>query len=146
MTTLITKIITHLSQDYWKSVTLRQAILREPLGLFFSFAELATENDSFHLGLFDENEKIIASLILKPINTKEIKMRQVAVDSSYQKKGYGKILVDFSEKLAKENQFDIITLHARQTAIPFYLRLQYQIEGNEFQEVNIPHFKMKKKL
>lgn len=146
MTTLITKIITHLSQDYWKSVTLRQAVLREPLGLFFSFAELATENDSFHLGLFDENEKIIASLILKPINTKEIKMRQVAVDSSYQKKGYGKILVDFSEKLAKENQFDIITLHARQTAIPFYLRLQYQIEGNEFQEVNIPHFKMKKKL
>lgn len=146
MTTLTTKIITHLSQDYWKSVTLRQAVLREPLGLFFSCAELATEDDSFHLGLFDENEKIIASLILKPINTKEIKMRQVAVDSSYQRKGYGKILVDFSEKFAKENQFDIITLHARQTAIPFYLRLQYQIEGNEFQEVNIPHFKMKKKL
>lgn len=138
--------ITHLSQDYWKSVVLRQAILREPLGLFFSCEELEAEKDSFHLGLFDNKRQIIASLILKPIDENEIKMRQVAVSNDYQNKGFGKILVDFSEKFAQEKKFKFISLHARQTAVPFYLKLNYTIEGNEFEEVGMPHFKMKKNV
>ncbi|TAE73943.1 MAG: GNAT family N-acetyltransferase [Bacteroidetes bacterium] len=144
------KIIEHLSQDYWKSITLRHKILREPLNLYYSGAELDTEKDSFHIGLFDENNKIIGVLILKPIHEqeteKELKMRQVAIDEDYQSKGFGKMLVDFAERLAKEKKYEIISLHSRQTAIAFYTKLDYTIESETFKEIGIPHVKMKKKL
>ncbi len=142
------KMIEHLSQDYWKSVTLRHTILREPLNLYYSGAELDTEKDSFHIGLFDEKNKIIGILILKPIHEeeKELKMRQVAIDNEYQGKGFGKILVQFAEKLAQEKKYTLITLHSRQTAIEFYTKLNYTIESETFKEIGIPHVIMKKNL
>jgi predicted GNAT family N-acyltransferase len=39
-----------------------------------------------------------------------------------------------------------IELHARETAVPFYLNLKYLAIGNQFFEVDIPHFKMTKEL
>lgn len=73
-------------------------------------------------------------------------MRQVAVHADFQRKGVGKLMVDFCEKLAIQNGMKTISLHARETAVPFYLSLQYCKVGNQFLEVNIPHFKMTKEL
>jgi predicted GNAT family N-acyltransferase len=39
-----------------------------------------------------------------------------------------------------------MVLHARETAVPFYLKLGYEVVGGQFEEVGIPHFKMEKKL
>jgi len=73
-------------------------------------------------------------------------MRQVAVDGTYQAKGIGKKLVEYSERLALEKNFDKIILNARDTAVKFYLKLGYRIEGEMFIEVEIPHYRMSKKL
>jgi hypothetical protein len=73
-------------------------------------------------------------------------MRQVAVHTDFQRKGVGKLMVDFCEKLAFQNGMKTIYLHARETAVPFYLSLEYSIVGNQFLEVNIPHYKMTKEL
>jgi predicted GNAT family N-acyltransferase len=37
-------------------------------------------------------------------------------------------------------------LHARATAVPFYLRLGYTVVGEPFEEVGIPHRGMEKAL
>lgn len=130
-------------EEYKKEIELRYKILRQPLGLNYTQEQLDAEKDEFHFAAFD-GEKLIGCLLMKAIDNEEIKMRQVAVDGSYQGKGVGKALVLFSEKFTSENGFKFITLHARKTAVPFYERLRYQIIGDEFTEVTLPHYKMEK--
>lgn len=130
-------------EDYKKEIELRYKVLRQPLGLNYTEEQLAAEKDEFHFTAFD-GDKLVGCLLMKAIDKDEIKMRQVAVDESYQGKGVGKALVLYSEKFAAENGFSLITLHARKTAVPFYEKLGYEIVGDEFTEVTLPHFKMKK--
>ncbi|MDP3148056.1 MAG: GNAT family N-acetyltransferase [Ignavibacteria bacterium] len=129
--------------EHKKEIELRHKILRQPLGLQYTQEQLDSEKDEFHFAAF-EGDKLVGCLLMKAIDNKEMKMRQVAVDEDYQGKGVGKALVLFSEKFATEKGFSLITLHARKTAAPFYEKLGYKIVGNEFTEVTLSHFKMKK--
>ena len=125
---------------------LRDKILRKPLGMVFTDEFLAQDEEEHILGLFNNN-KILAVLNLKPISSTTLKMRQVAVDEELQGKGLGRKLVEFSEEHALNNGFYEIVLHARDTAVKFYLRLEYEITDQTiFYEVGIAHLKMRKKL
>jgi predicted GNAT family N-acyltransferase len=139
------KEIIYNSPEYHNSLKLRYEILRKPLGLDFSEEFLSDEINNFHLGVF-EKEQIIAVVLLKPIDNKIIKMRQFAVDSQFQGLGIGRKLTEFSEQFAREKKFQQIILHARKTAVGFYIKLGYTIVDEEFIEVGIPHFKMQKKI
>lgn len=139
------EIVVHNSEKYWQTVTLRDKVLRKPLALVFSEEELMQEKDSFHF-LCQVNDEVAACLILKPLNDK-VKMRQVAVASEWQGKKIGKQLVEFAENYAREKGFTEIELHARASAIAFYLKLSgYQVIGEMFEEVGLPHWAMRKKL
>jgi predicted GNAT family N-acyltransferase len=39
-----------------------------------------------------------------------------------------------------------MTLHARQTAVAFYERLRYAVDGEPFMEIGLPHRTMTKEL
>ncbi len=132
--------------EYDESVALRHEVLRKPLGMEFFPEQLAMEWSDTHLAAFNEEGRMIAILLLTSLNSEEVKMRQVAVSPDQQGKGIGTQLVAASESVAKSAQFKKMTLHARETAVPFYLRLGYQKVGIKFEEVNIPHFKMEKIL
>ena len=139
------KIVDHYSKDYWKLVKLRDKILREPLNLMFSEEELFLENEQIHIGGF-ENEIAIASLSLVKLSPTLLKMRQVCVSLDFQGKKIGKQLNAFAEKWAQENNYKIIECNARESAVPFYQSNGYKIEGEQFFELRIPHFKMTKSL
>jgi len=132
-------------EKYKQEIELRYKVLRQPLGLRYTKKQLDAEQDEFHFAAFDE-DKLVGCLLMKSLADGVIKMRQVAVDEHYQGKGVGKALVLYSEKFASEKGFSEIILHARKTAIPFYMKLNYEIVGDEFTEVTLPHFKMKKHL
>ncbi len=129
-----------------ENLRLRNDILRVPLNLEFYVKDIAAEYDSLHLGAYSIEGELAGSLILKTLNEQQVKMRQVAVAEKFQKQGVGKNLVAASEKLARERSFTEMILHARETAVPFYLQQGYEQIGERFTEVNIPHFKMRKKL
>lgn len=139
------RFIEYKSEDYWKSIELRDKILRKPLGLVFSEEFLAQDEHQFNIGAFD-GEKIVGILLLQKLDDKTLKMRQVAVDENLQGKGIGKKMVIFSEKIAIEKGFSKIELNARDTAIPFYKSLKYNTIGDVFIEVGIKHKKMVKHL
>ncbi len=143
---MIIKIIEHNSKEYKEEVNLRHKILREPLGLNFSDDELAAEKSQFHLCAFDEANKLLGCLLLNPTSGTKIKMRQVAIEQNLQGKGIGKALVLQSEKLAVSLGYAEIILHARESAIKFYLKLGYKVIGESFMEVTIPHYRMSKIL
>jgi predicted GNAT family N-acyltransferase len=130
---------------YQDEVDLRYRILRAPLGLTFNPEDLAKEGSDFHLGLY-EDQKLLACLIFTPVDQSVLKMRQVAVDGASQGKGLGTLLVKSAEEWALANGYKKLLLHARETAVPFYLRMGYKKESQPFTEVGIPHFKMYKSL
>ncbi|MDX2002345.1 MAG: GNAT family N-acetyltransferase [Chitinophagales bacterium] len=137
--------VPHDSQGYRRAVELRYRVLRKPLGLEFTEAQLAAEVNDHHL-VYLENGEVLGCLILTPLDGQRIKMRQVAVDGSRQGTGIGRRMVQYSERFAHDMGYTIIECHARETAVPFYLGLAWHIVSERFEEVGIPHFKMQKSL
>lgn len=139
------KEVKHNTPEYERIVALRRRVLREPLGLDFTPEQLAAEAGDIHLAGF-EAEMPVACLILTPASAEEWKMRQVAVAPEQQGTGLGTRLVAYSEEVARAAGCRRITLHARETVVPFYERLGYEAVGDIFEEVTIPHRKMFKWL
>ena len=139
------KEIVFNSSDYKKSVTIREEILRNPLGLSFLKEELEREASDIHFAGFS-GETMIGTLVLSPQNDETIRMRQVAVHSDYQKRGIGKQLVEFSEKVAIDQGYKKMILHSREDVIPFYTKLNYTVFGDRFESVSLPHFCMERQL
>ena len=139
------KEIAFNSSDYKKAVTIREEILRIPLGLSFSKEELEREASDFHIAGYS-GETMIGTLVLSSQNDETIRMRQVAVHSDYHKKGIGKQLVEFSENFAVKKGYKKMILHSREDVIPFYTKLGYSVFGDRFESVSLPHFCMERQL
>lgn len=139
------KIIDHNSPEYQQMVDLRRQILRKPLGLDFTQQELDNEANNIHIALFEEDE-ILGCCMLTKVNADTIKLRQMAIKSGLQGKGVGRVILQFAENIARDRGYNKMTMHARKTAVGFYEKLGYKVEGNEFEEVTVPHFVMEKTL
>jgi len=131
---------------YALSVALRDKILRAPLGLVFNEEQLSEEWKDIHIGGFNAAGKLCACLVLSPIDEQKIKMRQVAVNDELQGQGIGTALVRFAENVLIRKGYSELVLSARTPAVVFYERMDYERVGDEFEEVGIPHYKMRKKL
>jgi len=139
------KIIEHGSDDYQKMVDLRYEILRKPLGLAFSEDELEKEKEDILIGAFDD-EKLLACCLITREKGNTCRLRQMAVQNNMQGKGIGATMMNFAENVARDRGFRTMSMHARKSAIGFYEKLGYRVDGDEFQEVTIPHFIMLKTL
>jgi GNAT superfamily N-acetyltransferase len=139
------KIIDHGSREYRQMIDLRYEILRKPLGLSFTEEELDRERNDILIGAFDE-ERLLACCLLTRMDPVTCKLRQMAVHNSQQGKGIGATMMNFAENVARDRGFKAMAMHARKTATGFYEKLGYRVEGDEFMEVTIPHYLMKKKL
>lgn len=138
------KIIDYGSDDYKKAVGLREEILRKPLGLFFTKEELEMEKEHVHIAGF-LGQEMCATAVLVP-DGDEMKMQRVALKASFQGKGIGSALMRFCEEYASKHGFKSVYCHARETAIHFYSKNRYVLEGEPFEEDGILHHKMRKRL
>lgn len=132
--------------EFAEAVALRDEVLRRPLGLFFTPEQLSEEYANYHLAAYGQHMNLLGYLQLKPVDAKQVQMRQVAVMPAFQKKGIGQQLVQVSEEFAQKLGFQEIMLHARDTAVPFYEKLGYSVFGEPFEEVTIPHLEMRKSI
>jgi predicted GNAT family N-acyltransferase len=73
-------------------------------------------------------------------------MRLVAVDPKRQKSGIGRLMNKEFEEESLRRGYHRVYLHAREYAVEFYLKLGYEIFGEEFIEVGINHRHMHKIL
>lgn len=142
---MYTRLIEFASPDFDIALRLRDQVLRKPLKMEFYPEDIAEEYNSYHLACFDDHDEILGVLTLKPISDDILKMRQVAVKLGNQGKGIGTYLVQSAEKLAIGEGYSQFELHARESAVKFYKRLDYKTLGKKFEEVGIPHYKMVKK-
>ena len=138
-------MIDHGSEDYQKMIDLRMDILRRPLGLTFTDEDLDKEKDDILIGAFEE-EDLMACCILTKIADDTCKLRQMAVRPKIQGTGLGAAMMNYAEQLAKDAGFKKMVMNARKTAKGFYEKLGYEIKGDEFVEVTLPHFYMQKNI
>jgi predicted GNAT family N-acyltransferase len=139
------RMIDHGSPEYLQMVSLRNEILRKPLGLSLDQEDLDKETDDILMGAF-EDDKLLGCCLLTITDLQTIRLRQMAVPNNMQGKGIGRALMTFAENIARDRGFRRLTMHARKTAIGFYQKLGYRVSGEEFNEVTIPHVIMEKAL
>jgi predicted GNAT family N-acyltransferase len=139
------KIIDYGTPEYREMVKLRDEVLRKPLGLHFTPEELEQEQNDILMGAFEE-DKLLGCCMLSRVNAQSIRLRQMAVLHNVQGKGIGRALMQFAENIARDQRYRVLVMHARLTAVDFYKKLGYEIKGDEFEEVTIPHYIMEKKL
>ena len=135
------------SSRYDELVELRYKILLEPLGLKFLDSFRDKEMSYLHIGCVESlDDKLVGGLILAPVNDKEIRLMQVAVDTVHQGEGIGRELVAYAEKRAKQAGYSKIVMHAMLSVVHFYEKLGYRQEGDLFEEQGLTFAKMVKKL
>ena len=139
------RMIDHGTKEYQQMVNLRNEILRKPLGLSFTEEDLEGEKEDILMGAF-EDDRLLGCCLLTPIDTGTVRLRQMAVPNNMQGKGIGRALMIFAENIARDLGYKKLCMHARKTAVGFYEKLGYSINGDEFMEVTIPHFTMEKAL
>lgn len=136
------QVVPHQSIGYWQSLTLRDEVLRKPLNMLFDPAELEKESSDFHVVGFHKGLVLACCILSKVEQGTALKMRQVAVCPSLQRNGLGRQMVEYCESLTVELGAQRIVLNARESALPFYLALGYEVVGEEFTEVGLPHRRM----
>lgn len=133
------------SPKYQQVWTLREEILRKPLGLSLRNEDLSRDHiDTIFIA--EDGDKVVGCLMMHHLNNDEIQLRAMAVYDSYQGKGVGRLLVEVAERFSAEKGYGTIVLHARKVAVGFYKSMNYTVTSDEFREVGIPHFMMEKRL
>lgn len=130
------------SVKYIQSLALRHEVLRKPLGMIFDPSIFQEEKGDIHL-VANDGDWLVGCMILSEVGN-NLKMRQVAVANKYRRNRVGARMVLLSEAKAIEMGKEKMILHARDSALDFYLSLGYSIVGDLFEEVGIPHHRMEK--
>jgi len=150
MTTQLKVNITKVDAD--KVRALRHSELRK--GQDFSTTSYLKdyEEDTFHMACIVD-EKIVTCATFYPEKSIKIKsdntyrLRGMATDSSFQRKGYATGLMSESFKELKNRDCDMVWCNARLVAVDFYKSSGFKIRGEIFDIAEIgPHYYMYKEI
>ena len=132
----------------WESYfDLRWRVLREPWGQPRGTERDDLDAESFHLMLRGSGGAVVAVGRLHLNLPSEAQVRYMAVDESHRGRGFGSRILSGLEDRARSESVTSVVLNARDSAINFYRRHGYSVEGPAdilFGEVR--HFRMRKDL
>jgi predicted N-acetyltransferase YhbS len=133
------------SDLYRQALALREAILRQPLGLRLTAEELADDQLRRHF-CATSHGAVVGSVSLRPLDRETIQLRQMAVAEERRRERIGAMLLGCAEEFARSAGFRLMVLNARLGAEGFYARFGYLAEGEPFDENTVPHVRMTKRL
>ncbi len=139
------KTIIHLSDAYRQMIELRTRVLLLPSGIPASYIVPENERTDTLIGAF-EADAILGCCVLSGRGSAQVQLRQMAVDDRLQGQRIGAALVAFAEKKAQEMGFTLLYLHARTPVVGFYKKCGYTINGPEFTEAGLQHYRMEKQI
>lgn len=113
-----------------------------------------SQQGTVHLGVFDQDKVLIATStwVINPwqddLSSIAIQLRGMAVATSYQRSGLGKILLDAGITHAKTRDAKYVWAKARDSALNFYLGNKFISVGDGFTEgvTQMPHHLVVRKL
>lgn len=127
--------------DYYR---LRYLVLRKPLGQLEGSERNEGDLTGEHFALYEDDVlRAIARLDVYAPTISQV--RFVAVDTSIQGKGLGKLIMKAVENRSKETGNTKMILHARDYAVPFYEKLNYNIVEKSYKLFDVlQHYLMEK--
>ncbi len=133
-------------QEWLDYYDLRYRVLRKPLNKPRGSEKNEGDSSGEHFALY-ENQVIKAIARLDTIEPTIGQVRFVAVDSEIQGKGYGKLLMLAVEKKALKNGNKKMILHARDYAVEFYKKLNYNLLRESYKLFDVlQHYLMEKEF
>jgi len=133
--------ITRIDKYYQEERKLRNLVLLRPIGLP-DFGWEKFDHIANHFVMIEENKVIGCVLLVKKENGRA-QLMQMAVEPSNQRKGIGKELLECLLEFAQKIDLKEVYCHARENAVPFYLKNNFNIYDDQFEEVGIVHRYMK---
>ncbi|WP_232372995.1 GNAT family N-acetyltransferase [Pinibacter aurantiacus] len=119
---------------------------REVMYPAFSIEQVRLKDDEEgdHLGLYVNGELIAVISVF--VRNNIMQFRKFATKELYQGKGYGKQLLDYVMKLAKDRHCTSIWCNARVSAKKLYEKFGMQVTGNTWLQDGHEFIKMEKQL
>jgi GNAT superfamily N-acetyltransferase len=125
---------------------LRWRVLREPWAQPRGLERDEYESEGIHRAAFLES-RVVGVGRIHLLGSRMAQVRYMAVETGMRKLGVGSALLIELEKLARFARIPTVTLNARDTAIPFYLKHGYRLmRPSELLFNSIAQWEMKKWL
>ncbi len=103
---------------------------------------------AFHLGAMDRAGVPVAVVSLSPEATphragrRALRLRGMAVEPALQGTGVGRALLAEAVLEARQRGYEVVWANVRDTALDFYGRAGWQVVGEGFESVGLPHHVM----
>lgn len=129
----------------------RHPILREGRPIEDCVFDHDDEQETFHLGLYVLDDLLGVITYIKQdhpeFNGNQYQLRGMAVLKNYQKRGFGKLLIEKGEEILKKRNASMVWCNAREIAVNFYEKYDFNKIGKPFVIPKIGvHFTMYKSL
>lgn len=135
------------SSEWEAYYQLRWSLLREPWGQALGSEKDDKEAEAIHVAAYDSTRDVVAVGRLHTDADNRGHVRYMAVASDCQRRGIGRMILNYLEARAVELGVDCVCLHARESALGFYEKSGYIIKGvgpTLFNEIR--HVYMEKRL
>jgi predicted GNAT family N-acyltransferase len=127
-------------EDFFRLIRLREEVFVIEQGVPLEIELDEADDRAIHFVAVLGGEIVgTARLVVKG---KSGKIGRMAVRKKWRGKGVGAALIDFIKKYSKKRGSVGLSLHAQESALSFYERLGFAVEGDRFYEAGIPHRKM----
>jgi len=131
------------SQVYQDALSIRKNVFIEEQNVDKTIELDGRDHKGVHfVGYLDGKAMATARLIEE--KPKVHTLQRVATLSTYRGSGYGALILSAVENYVVDNEGIQIILDAQDSAIKFYERNHYEVEGNGYIKANIPHHSMSK--
>lgn len=100
---------------------------------------------TMHVGVVDERGSVVASATMFPEPTphrpgvRAARLRGMAVDPSCQRRGVGALLLAAIVDRARRSGYEVVWANGRDSALDFYRRHGWEVVGEGFTSIGLPH-------
>lgn len=124
---------------------LRRVVFVDEQGVPADLEEDGLDPACTHFVVRDDHGAVVGTARMREYHG-SAKAERVAVLASARGTGVGRLLMDALEAEARRQGLPDVRLNAQTSAVPFYERIGYATEGDEFEDAGIPHLAMRKRL
>ncbi len=135
-----------------ETLLIRHPVLRAGMEIETCIFDGDNDENNNHFGIFVTKKLVGVISIYQNKNSafnvdNQFQIRGMAVLNSYQKKGFGKLLINHCENFIFAKSKFLIWMNARESAVLFYEKLGYKKINSSFEIENIgTHFLLFKKF
>lgn len=111
------------------------------------FCRVDDDDEGQHFGVkMDGNVVVCVASLFTESGGKIVRLRKFATLAEYQGKGIGSLVLQHLVTYSKEKGATLFWFDARESAIQFYGKFGFSVEGERFYKRNVPYFRMSQSL